>query len=107
MIERFGDISKNAYQSYYGQIRKIIDSNKKYPLLARQRREEGSPRITFTILKSGLVENVSVMTSGYRSLDREARRMILASSPFPPIPASMKKEYIQLTIPINFNLYAK
>ena len=72
-----GDISKNAYQSYYGQIRKIIDSNKKYPLLARQRREEGSPRITFTILKSGLVENVSVMTSGYRSLDREARRMIL------------------------------
>ena len=104
---KVGDISKNAYQSYYGQIRKIIDSNKKYPLLARQRREEGSPRITFTILKSGLVENVSVMTSGYRSLDREARRMILASSPFPPIPASMKKEYIQLTIPINFNLYAK
>tara|TARA_Y100000816_G_scaffold81710_1_gene55924 strand:+ start:29 stop:598 length:570 start_codon:yes stop_codon:yes gene_type:complete len=104
---KVGDISKNAYQSYYGQVRKIIDSNKKYPLLARQRREEGSPRITFTILKNGLVENVSVMTSGYRSLDREARRMILASSPFPPIPASMKKEYIQLTIPINFNLYAK
>ena len=39
---KVGDISKNAYQSYYGQIRKIIDSNKKYPLLARQRREEGS-----------------------------------------------------------------
>ena len=103
---KVGDISKHTYQSYYGQIRKIIDANKRYPLLARQRREEGSPRVTFRILENGVIENIRVMSSGYRSLDREARRMIMASSPFPPIPKSMKKKFIELTIPINFNLYS-
>ena len=73
---------------------------------ARQRREEGSPRVTFRILENGVIENIRVMSSGYRSLDREARRMIMASSPFPPIPKSMKKKFIELTIPININLYS-
>ena len=99
-----GDKSKNIYDTYYGRVRQIIDANKSYPLLARQRKQEGSPKVSFTILKNGIVEKLSVDSSGYRILDREARRIIMISSPFPEIPASMNKDSIDLTIPINFKL---
>ena len=85
-------------------MRQIIDSNKSYPLLARQRKMEGSPKVTFTILKNGIVEKITIMSSGHRILDREARRIIMVSSPFPEIPSSMNKNSIELTIPINFKL---
>lgn len=99
-----GDKSKNVYDTYYGRVRQIIDANKNYPLLARQRKQEGTPKVSFTILKNGIVEKLSIHSSGYRILDREARRIILISSPFPEIPDSMNKDSIDLTIPINFIL---
>ena len=99
-----GDKSQNVYDTYYGRVRQIIDGNKNYPLLARQRKQEGSPKVSFTILKNGIVEKLSVDSSGYRILDREARRIIMISSPFPEIPDSMNKDSIDLTIPINFKL---
>lgn len=99
-----GDKSKNVYDTYYGRVRQIIDANKNYPLLARQRKQEGSPKVSFTILKNGIIEKLSIDSSGYRILDREARRIIMISSPFPEIPDSMNKDSIDLTIPINFKL---
>ena len=101
---KVGEESLNTYDTYYGRIRQIIDSNKSYPLLARQRKIEGSPKVQFTILKNGIVEKISVISSGHRILDREERRIIMISSPFPEIPPSMNKNYIDLTIPINFKL---
>ena len=101
---KVGEESLNTYDTYYGRIRQIIDSNKSYPLRARQRNIEGSPKVQFTILKNGIVEKISVISSGHRILDREARRIIMISSPFPEIPPSMNKNYIDLTIPINFKL---
>ena len=99
-----GDKAEKIYQSYYGVIRNILDSNKKYPLLSLQRRQEGTPVVEFTILQNGTVVNLSVSSSGYRLLDREAQKIVLKSSPFPPIPDSIGKKSIDLRIPINFNL---
>ena len=99
-----GDNAEKIYQSYYGVIRNILDSNKKYPLLSLQRRQEGTPVVEFTILQNGAVTNLSVSSSGYRLLDREAQKIVLKSSPFPPIPDSIGKKSIDLRIPINFNL---
>ena len=87
-----------------GFFSQIIDENKSYPLLARQRKQEGSPIVSFTILKNGIVEKITIVSSGHRLLDREARRIIMLSSPFPEIPNSMKKDSIDLTVPINFKL---
>jgi TonB family protein len=99
-----GDKAEKIYQSYYGVIRNILDSNKKYPLLSLQRRQEGTPVVEFTILQNGTVTNLVVSSSGYRLLDREAQKIVLKSSPFPPIPDSIGKKSIDLRIPINFNL---
>jgi TonB family protein len=88
-----GDQTQKIYQSYYGIVRSMLDSNKKYPLLSLQRRQEGTPVVEFTIT-----------SSGYRLLDREAQRIILKSAPFPPIPKSLGKNRIDLRVPINFSL---
>jgi protein TonB len=79
-------------------------SNKKYPLLSLQRRQEGTPIVEFTILKNGEVTNLNLVSSGYRLLDREAQKIVIKSSPFPPIPESVGKNSIDLRIPINFSL---
>ena len=86
----------------YNEIKKIL--NKKYPILSLQRRQEGTPVVEFTILKNGNVTNLTVSSSGFRLLDRDAQKIVLKSSPFPPIPDSILKKSIDLRIPINFNL---
>ena len=99
-----GDKTNKIYQSYYGVVRSMLDSNKKYPLLSLQRRQEGTPIVEFTILKNGEITNLKVNTSGYRLLDREAQKIVLKSAPFPPIPKSLGKRSIDLRVPINFSL---
>lgn len=99
-----GDRTNKIYQSYYGIVRSMLDSNKKYPLLSLQRRQEGTPIVEFTILRNGDVVDVKITSSGYRLLDREAQKIVLKSAPFPPIPKSLGKDQIDLRVPINFNL---
>ena len=99
-----GDRTNKIYQSYYGVVRSMLDSNKKYPLLSLQRRQEGTPIVEFTILQSGDVVDLKITSSGFRLLDREAQKIVLKSAPFPPIPQSLGKDKIDLRVPINFNL---
>ena len=99
-----GDITNKIYQSYYGIVRSMLDSNKKYPLLSLQRRQEGTPVVEFTILRNGSVVNLKITSSGFRLLDREAQKIVLKSAPFPPIPKSLGKDKIDLRVPINFSL---
>ena len=99
-----GDRTNKIYQSYYGVVRSMLDSNKKYPLLSLQRRQEGTPIVEFTILQSGDVVDLKITSSGFRLLDREAQKIVLKSAPFPPIPKSLGKDKINLRVPINFNL---
>lgn len=100
-----GDRTNKIYQSYYGVVRTMLDSNKKYPLLSLQRRQEGTPIVEFTILKNGDVINLDITSSGYRLLDREAQKIVMKSAPFPPIPESLGKNRIDLRVPINFSLH--
>ena len=101
---KIGESVKITYNSYQAKVRQIIDGNKKYPLISRQRRQEGTVIAKFTILKNGTVDKLILRSSGYRGLDREARRMIMASSPFPPIPDNVSKSPMNFTVPINFTL---
>ncbi len=99
-----GDKTLQTFDTWHGRVRQLLDTNKSYPLLSRQRKEEGTAIARFTILKNGEVENLTIESSGYRGLDREARRMVLVSVPFPRIPDSANKKSIRLTVPINFSL---
>ena len=60
----------------------MLDSNKKYPLLSLQRRQEGTPIVEFTILQSGDVVDLKITSSGFRLLDREAQKSYSNQRPF-------------------------
>ena len=61
--------------------------------------------VRFIIISNGKVNNrVLVKTSGDERLDKEALAMLKRASPFPPIPSDVKKEMLDLTIPIEFTL---
>jgi protein TonB len=77
---------------------------KRYPAEARQRREEGTARLSFSIDRSGRVVSYQLVgSSGSAALDQEALAMIQRASPLPPPPPEVTGSRISLTVPVRFN----
>ena len=81
-------------------IRKKIVNNLRYPAIARRQGWKGQVQVRFTILPSGQVDNIQMLTSsGYSLLDREALKAIEVAAPF-PVPAAVAS----ITLPVTFEL---
>ena len=57
-------------------------------------------KVTFRVIRSGRVfgDATIVQSSGNTYFDLAARRAILSSSPFPPMPDDFYKEYAEFTV---------
>jgi protein TonB len=76
-----------------------------YPRWAREAGYEGITKIRFAILSNGELEKVSIVnSSGYDILDNAAIAAIEKAAPFPPLPDSLKRDMLQLELPIAFQL---
>lgn len=65
----------------------MIETNKRYPLIARRQHWEGKVGVRFTINSSLKVEDIKVVSSsGHQILDRAAISAIESASPFPAPP---------------------
>jgi protein TonB len=74
------------------RIERIGTSN--FPDAARQRGRSGSPVIEVAIRSDGHLEEVTIRrSSGDRSLDRAAVRIVRLASPFDPFPPAMRGRY--------------
>ena len=91
---------------YLNLIRTRILAKRSYPLLARQRRQEGTVRLRFTLSPAGrLAEGVQVVKpSGFELLDEQARQCVLAAAPFPPFPEELKRPSLTVELPIVYKL---
>lgn len=97
----FDDILKE----YTNSIRNKIESKKRYPIIARNMGIEGRTRLKLIINKDGSLEKVEILeTSGYKILDETALQSIHESAPFPPIPAEIKKDRLELKIYLSFEI---
>ncbi len=95
----------NLINSYLSLIRKKIEKNKKYPIIARKMGIEGVTNIEFTIRKGGLISNLKILkSSGSSILDNAAINAIKLTSPFPQIPAKLKLNKITLKLSLIFKL---
>jgi protein TonB len=82
-----------------------LNRAKRYPSEARQRREEGTVRLSFSIDRSGRVLSYQIIgSSGSAALDQEALGMIQRASPLPAPPPELGGARISLTVPVRFNL---
>jgi len=92
-------------QSFFSSIRKKIESQKRYPELAKDFGIEGRSGIKMTILEDGNLEKAEIVdSSGNQLLDNAALQSILKAAPFPPIPKDAKQSKIEVSIYLVFKI---
>lgn len=98
-------IDLDVIKKYREAIKRKIEEEKRYPKWAEENAYDGKVNIRFKLFASGKVEEVEVLkSSGYMILDKEAVRAVTNAAPYPPMPESMKREYIIVEVPIVFRL---
>jgi protein TonB len=88
------------------QISALLERNKRYPVAAQSRREQGIAQVSFSLDRQGrLIESRIVRSSGAAALDEEALALLRRVQPFPVWPREeFAGERMDLTVPIRFNL---
>lgn len=100
-LEKF----KKFKEDYLTALRAAIDKNKKYPVASKRLEEKGLVKVSFRVLKSGAFENIKLISSsGKKRLDRAALKALRVTGSFKPFTKDIKKEYMDLTVPIEFKL---
>jgi TonB family protein len=92
-------------QSFFGSIRKKIESKKKYPELAKDAGIEGRSGVKMTILRNGQLEKAEIVdSSGSQVLDNAALQSVQNAAPFPPLPKGVKQSKIEVSIYLVFKI---
>ncbi len=82
----------------------FINNTMSYPQDAIDMDEQGRIQLTFVVEKDGSVSNVEVVKGGYKSLNREASRIIRSFPNWKPAESAGKKVRSRINIPIVFTL---
>ncbi len=91
---------------YLTRLEAHLNAYKNYPYDARIHHEEGIVQLRFSLDRSGHVQSYEVVgSSGFASLDAEARDMIRRADPFPPVPPEYRGESLDLTVPLVFSFH--
>lgn len=86
-------------------IRSQIESSKRYPKFARRAGHEGEVWVKFTLLKSGEIDNLRIMSKcPYESLNKEALATVERVAPFHKLPDGIKKQFVEVELPFSFRL---
>jgi len=95
----------NIMQRFAQNVRRKIESRKRYPLAARKSMIEGRVGVKMTILKDGRLEIVEIIkSSGHSILDKAALESIRRSAPFPPFPKDVERKRVQMSIYLVFKI---
>lgn len=89
---------------YIGLIRARLEKVKRYPATARNAGREGTVLLSFVLDRSGQVVLWTITRgSGTDALDQEVGEMIQRAT-FPPFPAAIDHDRLQLLVPVEFSL---
>lgn len=93
-------------QDFLKMVSRKIEQSKRYPKWAMHLSLEGRVVIRFTILQDGtLDEEIQlVSSSGTRILDNAAVTAVRDAAPFPALPRALKREWLQIELPMDFRL---
>src|SRR5690606_17239432 len=97
--------TKGEQQDYYAEVMAILNKNKRYHKLARERGLQGTVVLRFSLSSKGdLLKHELVKSSGEFLLDRSAEQMLLNAVPFPPFPEIFTEESIVIELPVEYSL---
>lgn len=90
---------------YFMLISAHLNRHKLYPADARKARQQGVVTVRFTVDRTGTVSAVTIKrASGHDILDQATLDLLLRVSPLPPMPASIARDSITLSLPIEYSL---
>ena len=100
-----GSGDADALRVYTRQVQYRLNRYKKYPTTARYERRQGTVMVKFSVAGNGDVfSQLLVKRSGHVELDEEVMALLRRISPLPPIPKTLGKTTLTLTVPITFTL---
>jgi len=95
----------NVVPTWKTAIVALLERNKRYPAAAQARHQHGIAQVFFSIDRQGrVIDSRIVRSAGAAALDEEALALLTRAQPFPPPPAQLAGERVNLTVPIRFNL---
>jgi len=93
--------AQNQYiKEHFDYINKIIRINISYPYKAQKMSMEGDVIISFIVCLDGSVKGIKInKSSGFSTLDINAKQAVIKASPFPPPPVE-----VRIVIPVTYKL---
>lgn len=92
-------------QIYIAKLAKWTSNFVKYPRSALRNQQEGTVRLTVTLLRDGRIRDVQVLEkSEYETLNKAATRAVQSASPYPAVPEEIPGEQFLFTVPVVFKL---
>jgi periplasmic protein TonB len=96
---------KKSLLRYQDSIKQKIQKEKQYPRWALRSGHEGGARISFSVLPSGQIKNLTLLqSSGFDELDKEALDAVRRANPFLSFPEVLKDDEIQVELDIVFHI---
>lgn len=96
---------KAVADSYFSQLKRWLDQNKRYPVAAKKQKQQGVAVVTFTIDRRGqLLSSRIHRSSGHAVLDEAALALLARAAPMPRLPEGMTMPTLTLTLPIDYSL---
>lgn len=90
---------------YFALLSAHLNRRKTYPVEARRAREQGVVTVRFTVDRDGNVSDVMLKRgSGHAILDEETLALVQRVAPMPRMPATMQRERLTLSLPIEYSL---
>lgn len=98
------DVARRERDAYIRALMAALLQQRTYPAAARKAREQGVVHVRFTIDRDGQVLSSKVQRGAGELLDVAALEVLQRAQPLPPIPASMGKQSLTITVPIEYSL---
>jgi periplasmic protein TonB len=92
-------------QIYISKLAKWTSNFVKYPRSALRNQQEGTVRLTVTLLRDGRIRDVQVLEkSEHETLNKAATSAVKSASPYPAVPEEITGEQFLFTVPVVFKL---
>jgi periplasmic protein TonB len=92
-----------TFAAWMAQIRRQLESKKRFPAAARARWEQGTVVVAFVLDRQGRLAGSRVArSSGFAALDSAALELVRQAQPFPAPPAELPSPRLNMTIPIRY-----
>jgi protein TonB len=99
------DTRDPRYAEYFAELKRRIQDKWTYPKEAARKGQSGRGELRFVLRKDGSVETVEIVkSSGVDVLDSYIRNAIRLAAPFPPVPVSIEREAIPISMNFNYEL---